>query len=115
AIRPLTEDLIVRLEAEGWVTSEARQNARRSAGSRERREREPLFGGPVGGLAGAPPPDLPPLPEEELDEDAALPAPGAEPLEEEVFEEEPQVAEEDSPAGTIGFWKQLSNSDASDT
>lgn len=79
AIRPLDPDLIDVLEAEGWVTSEARQNARRAAESRQRRQRRRLFGGAVGGLAGAPAPELPALPDEEEDEDSVLTPPEAAP------------------------------------
>jgi hypothetical protein len=119
AIKALDENLIVQLEAEGWVTSEARQNARRSAQSRERPERGRLFGRPLQGLAGAPPAELPELPEEDADEDSALPggdgAPPVEPVDTRAPEPEVALAEEESPAGTIGFWKQLSRSDASAT
>lgn len=77
AIRLLDADLIDELETEGWVTSEARQNARRSAESRQRRERQPLFGSAVTGLAGAPAAELPALPDEEEDEDSVLLPPAA--------------------------------------
>lgn len=123
AVRPLDEDLIEVLTAEGWVTSEARQNARRSAQSQERGERQRLFGTAVGGLAGAPPPDVAPLPEDEQDEDSALATviSGVEPHEanvlpaDELSTDESGADEVETPAGTIGFWKQLSNSDASHT
>lgn len=74
AIRPLDTDLITVLAEEGWVTSEARQNRRRAAESRQRGDRRRLFGNAVTGLAGAPPPTLPALPDEEEDEDTPLPA-----------------------------------------
>jgi HKD family nuclease len=77
AIKPLDAGLIGLLEADGWVTSEARQNARRSAESRQRRQRQALFGAAVGGLAGAPAPELPALPDEEEDEDSVLVPPAA--------------------------------------
>ncbi len=79
AIRALDTDLIDLLEAEGWVTSEARQNARRSAESQQRRQRQALFGDAVRGLAGAPAPELSPLPDEDEDEDSALTVPAAAP------------------------------------
>lgn len=118
AIRVLDEDLIALLEAEGWVTSEARQNARRSAESRERAERQRIFGTPVRGLAGAPPAELLELPQEDADDDSALPGDAAGPVVEAVApgaEAEPVEDDGEPPAGTIGFWKQLSTSDASAT
>lgn len=72
AVRSLDEGLVELLIAEGWVTSEEQQNARRSETSRGRRARQRLFGGAVPGLAGAPQPDIPALPRDEEDEDSAL-------------------------------------------
>lgn len=104
AVRRLDDELIEILAAEGWVSSEAKQNARRSAQSRER-EQQKLFGDPVRGLAGAPAPEVEPLPAEDEDEDSVLLPPlGAD-------EDEP----EETLSGTLGFWKELSQSDASHT
>ena len=75
ALRRLDEALIEQLAAEGWVTSERTQNARRSRQSSERVERERLFGKAVEGLAGAPFPEVAPLAEDEEDEDTVPPAP----------------------------------------
>jgi hypothetical protein len=80
ALRVLDEELIDLLEDEGWVTSEARQNARRSVESRERRRRQRIFGRAVAGLAGAPAPELPALPDEEEDEDSVLAPPAGPPV-----------------------------------
>jgi hypothetical protein len=121
AVRPLDAELIELLGEEGWVTSEATQNRRRSAESRERRERPQLFGGSVSGLAGAPPSEAGALPAEEQDEDSVMSAPDndeVEPADDKVAAlgvGEAQATSEDSDRfdGILGFWKQLSNSDAS--
>lgn len=100
ALRELNAELIAVLEDEGWVTSEAQQNRRRAVRTRARRDRQQLFGAPVGGLAGAPASDLPPLAEEEEDQDSAIrPAAEAEPPveappQEPVAEESPVEEEE---------------------
>jgi hypothetical protein len=118
AVRRLDADLIEQLAEEGWVTSEARQNRRRSADSRERRDREPLFGSAVTGLAGAPPSELAALPAEEEDEDSALPPAttaviDAEDAGIEPPDREDHGEEEETTGETVGFWKRLSNWDAS--
>ena len=127
AIQPLTAELVERLSEEGWVTSEARQNRRRSNESEGRRERSQLFGTPLGGLAGAPASEIAPLPAEDEDDDSALPpastavidaeeagiASTTEELEAEELGAKETIAEK-SIEGT-GFWKRLSNNDASHT
>ena len=127
AIQPLTVELIERLSEEGWVTSETRQNRRRAAESYGRRERTRLFGAALTGLAQAPASQVAPLPADEEDEDSALP-PGLTTVidaEEAGLGSPPETddaegAPDDLPelgdeTEVSGFWKRLSNNDASHT
>jgi hypothetical protein len=122
AVRLLDAELIEQLAGEGWVTSETRQNRRRSAMNRElQHKRQQLFGRAVRGLAGAPASEVAALPAEEEDEDSAPPPGAAAVIDSEdagigVGTSEPeddQPAAEEDVGGASGFWKRLSNWDAS--
>jgi hypothetical protein len=109
-VKPLEEELIGRLVAEGRVVSEAQQNQTRV---RDRAARRPddLFL-IARGLAGAPAPDVEPLPEEEADADAPLYLEASGPVASARRTEGPEP-EFGEPAGTLGFWKALSHFDVS--
>lgn len=114
--RPLDDDLFRALLADRrfGIEPETTQYRRRRAERRERgddEELDPVFGPAIGGLPGAPAPELPPDEVEEEDDDdstIAPPAPAAAPA-------VPPVAGEVVPAGVTGFWKQLSRFDVSPT
>lgn len=104
---PLDEGLIQRLvESRRFrVSAEGAQNRRRRARRQMAGEVEEdaIFGGPIGGLPGAPAPDVPPLDAADDEDDSVLPPANDEPP---AF---------DQPADAPGFWKALSKSDASRT